>query len=296
MLDVMLIIGRFGFHRLPVISDAGDLTNIITQSAVVKQLVDAQDEVKALTTKTLSELGLDTKQNVVSVDSDASLKEAIQLLRDHVRFACGDGSEAQRRGSASGQGVQGSVWEKGKGEAGRIGLGRARGRGIFELDANADAPALLNLVPPFSRAAHERASRAGRRPCRHWQHLCPRPPQPDYRLAPLSLARQAREVGLGLVGRRTPLENETGALRTRLPSDRYFIAATSEVEHEAMSPAITCKPSDTLERVMRQVNGTGAKGRAVVRSVAESAAEQIARLAPTPSLVTRKRAVAFRPG
>lgn len=102
MLDVMLIIGRFGFHRLPVITDAGDLSNIITQSAVVKYLVDTQEGVKELTSKTLAELGFDKRQEVISVNSDASLEDAIQLLRDHVRVRAGGqgrrtGTEAPRR-------------------------------------------------------------------------------------------------------------------------------------------------------------------------------------------------------
>jgi CBS domain-containing protein len=92
MLDAMLIIGRFGFHRLPVITDAGDLSNIITQSAVVKYLVDAQEDVKELTSKTLAELGFDKEQEVIAVNSDASLEDAIQLLRDHVRVWAGNQS------------------------------------------------------------------------------------------------------------------------------------------------------------------------------------------------------------
>lgn len=39
-----------------------------------------------------------------------------------------------------------------------------------------------------------------------------------------------------------------------LPIFSQFLAATSEVEHEAMNPAITCRATDSLSKVMRQVS------------------------------------------
>ncbi len=38
MLDAMLIMGKFGVHRVPIVNAAGDIVNIITQSAVVDQI------------------------------------------------------------------------------------------------------------------------------------------------------------------------------------------------------------------------------------------------------------------
>ena len=38
MLDAMLIMGRFGVHRVPVLSAEGNLLNLITQSAIVEQI------------------------------------------------------------------------------------------------------------------------------------------------------------------------------------------------------------------------------------------------------------------
>lgn len=84
MLDVMLIIGKFGVHRLPVVSDDGQLINIITQSAVTEVLVKNEAAVKSLITKTLGELGFDQASTVYSVKGDDTLQSAIELLRDHV--------------------------------------------------------------------------------------------------------------------------------------------------------------------------------------------------------------------
>jgi len=84
MLDVMLIIGKFGVHRLPVVSDDGErIVNIITQSAVTDFLVKHESAVKAVTSKTLNELGLSMPSTVYSVKGDDTLQTAIAMLRDH---------------------------------------------------------------------------------------------------------------------------------------------------------------------------------------------------------------------
>lgn len=79
-LDVMLILGKYMVHRVCVVKAGADLSNIITQSAVVEALKHSTGDFRALEWRSLHDLGMDGEREVVSVREDQTLFEAFKLI------------------------------------------------------------------------------------------------------------------------------------------------------------------------------------------------------------------------
>eukprot|EP00045_Choanoeca_perplexa_P002373 m.24174 g.24174 ORF g.24174 m.24174 type:complete len:336 (-) comp11477_c0_seq1:125-1132(-) len=80
--DVMLIVGGFAIHRLPVVEE-GSLVNLITQSALVNFLNTKSDIVAPITSMTLESLGMAEPRELHSVSHNSTLLEAMELIRAH---------------------------------------------------------------------------------------------------------------------------------------------------------------------------------------------------------------------
>jgi CBS-domain-containing membrane protein len=83
MLDAMLLMGKYGLHRVPVVmSPGGDIVHFLTQSAIVDTLSRNMDQFKVLAQQTLAELGLGNKVDCFSVRTDSMLREAVLLIKE----------------------------------------------------------------------------------------------------------------------------------------------------------------------------------------------------------------------
>eukprot|EP00054_Salpingoeca_dolichothecata_P003653 m.27923 g.27923 ORF g.27923 m.27923 type:complete len:333 (-) comp14034_c0_seq1:49-1047(-) len=87
LLDILLLLGRYGLRRIPVVKIGGDLENIITQSAVVAALARSTDEFEMFS-KTLAELKLSEPVEVLSVKDEQTPLDAFKLLRDKEIGGC----------------------------------------------------------------------------------------------------------------------------------------------------------------------------------------------------------------
>jgi len=105
MLDVMLILGKFGHHRVIIVQPTVDVTdgsdpaskasmseivredrrlvNIITQSAVVAQIAANAHLLKPMLKRSLADLGLAEPRAVFSVGLDDVVYNAFRSLREH---------------------------------------------------------------------------------------------------------------------------------------------------------------------------------------------------------------------
>lgn len=86
-LDVLLLLGKYGQHRVCVVdSPGGDLKNMITQSAVLAELNHANPIFDALTSKTLEALGWKEHPDhpLISVNVDKTYWDAFRLISDNL--------------------------------------------------------------------------------------------------------------------------------------------------------------------------------------------------------------------
>jgi len=83
LLDAMLLCGQHGIRRVPVVkTPGGDLTNIVTQSALVQTLAANLDRFQKVGKKTLLELGLGSPSAVFTVTTEDPLKKAFHLIKE----------------------------------------------------------------------------------------------------------------------------------------------------------------------------------------------------------------------
>eukprot|EP00049_Salpingoeca_infusionum_P005685 m.95247 g.95247 ORF g.95247 m.95247 type:complete len:342 (-) comp13053_c0_seq1:517-1542(-) len=84
MLDVMLLLGKYAQHRAFVVETAGDITNVITQSAVVKFLKGYVDRMAPTMHKSLRDLNLvrPATRPVASVGDADTFWTAFKLMRE----------------------------------------------------------------------------------------------------------------------------------------------------------------------------------------------------------------------
>jgi CBS domain-containing protein len=83
MLDVMLLLGKYAQHRAFVVETGGDITNIVTQSAVVKFLKNFKDRMAPTIHKTLKELNLaPAAKPVATVTGDDTFWTAFKLMKE----------------------------------------------------------------------------------------------------------------------------------------------------------------------------------------------------------------------
>eukprot|EP00056_Hartaetosiga_gracilis_P001373 m.44503 g.44503 ORF g.44503 m.44503 type:complete len:346 (+) comp10611_c0_seq8:219-1256(+) len=82
MLDVMLLLGKYGLHRAYVVHTCGDIENVITQSTVVKFLNENKSMMVSTFNRTVQELGLGQKEPV-SVTRDDTFWTAFKVMKDH---------------------------------------------------------------------------------------------------------------------------------------------------------------------------------------------------------------------
>lgn len=86
LFDAMLLLGQYGLHRIPVLAHASEghdkMTNLITQSALLKLLDRHLHFFHDLTKRSLLDLGLGTPKNVISIDEHKSVLDAFHLIRD----------------------------------------------------------------------------------------------------------------------------------------------------------------------------------------------------------------------
>eukprot|EP00298_Acanthocystis_sp_HF-20_P010647 c18970_g1_i1.p1 GENE.c18970_g1_i1~~c18970_g1_i1.p1 ORF type:complete len:352 (+),score=178.75 c18970_g1_i1:49-1104(+) len=84
LLDAMLIMGKYGIHRIPIVSFAvGDIVNFITQSAVVGKISEACKAQNKSFNETLAELGLAKLKDVARVHTEQPLLSAFLLIIEH---------------------------------------------------------------------------------------------------------------------------------------------------------------------------------------------------------------------
>lgn len=84
LLDVMLVLGKHGRHRI-VVEDEHDITNIITQSAVLRLIHKRMAELGAVVKHTVAELGLARQRKIYTVSLDDEAKHAFVLIAEKVR-------------------------------------------------------------------------------------------------------------------------------------------------------------------------------------------------------------------
>lgn len=84
LLDAMLLLGKYGVRRLPVIdSHTGDVCNIITQSGMLQVLHDNLDRFdEFFLSRTMAQLGLAARRPVFSVTVHQNMLDAFKLMRD----------------------------------------------------------------------------------------------------------------------------------------------------------------------------------------------------------------------
>ena len=79
LLDAVLILAKHGLHRVCVVSSGGDITNVITQSALLAALAAELPALGSVTSRTLRELGLAVKKTLYSVNLDDGVWAAIKV-------------------------------------------------------------------------------------------------------------------------------------------------------------------------------------------------------------------------
>lgn len=84
LLDALLLMGKYGVHRLPVVEVGGDMSNFLTQSSVTKVLHENADLFRIVGRQTLEQAGLaaPASQGVFSVKIDSPTIEAFRVIRD----------------------------------------------------------------------------------------------------------------------------------------------------------------------------------------------------------------------
>ena len=86
LLDAMLLLGQYGLHRVPVIAPTSDsnehITNMITQSALLKLLQRHLHFFSGLAKRSLLDLGLGTPKPVIAIDENKTVLDAFNLIRD----------------------------------------------------------------------------------------------------------------------------------------------------------------------------------------------------------------------
>ena len=91
LLDAVLILGKHGLHRLCVVQPGGDITNIITQSALIKALMVALPHLAPIADKTLRQLGLAVKPHLYAVNIDDGVWVAVKVCCTWCIDGCDDG-------------------------------------------------------------------------------------------------------------------------------------------------------------------------------------------------------------
>ena len=86
MLDVMVLLGQYRLHRVVVVKPGagGDITNIITQSAIVQALHSNKKVLTRITDRTLKELGLAEPRQIYSVHLDDDAFNAFKIITEKV--------------------------------------------------------------------------------------------------------------------------------------------------------------------------------------------------------------------
>lgn len=80
----MLVLGKHGRHRV-VVEDDHDITNIITQSAVLRQLAAKAADLTEVTKLNIQELGLARPRTIYTVRLDDEAKRAFIIISENVR-------------------------------------------------------------------------------------------------------------------------------------------------------------------------------------------------------------------
>eukprot|EP00730_Choanoeca_flexa_P007933 TRINITY_DN12415_c4_g2_i8.p1 TRINITY_DN12415_c4_g2~~TRINITY_DN12415_c4_g2_i8.p1 ORF type:complete len:383 (+),score=96.60 TRINITY_DN12415_c4_g2_i8:363-1511(+) len=83
MLEVMLLLGKYAQHRAYVVEPGADISNVITQSALVKFLADNLDQVDVLANSRVGQLPLSKPKEVVSVSAQDTFWDAFKLMKQH---------------------------------------------------------------------------------------------------------------------------------------------------------------------------------------------------------------------
>lgn len=83
LLDAMLLCGQHYLHRVPVVKSPGDITNIITQSALVQTLAANLERFESVGKRSLKEHGFGEPARVVSAKKTNTLMEAFDLIRQN---------------------------------------------------------------------------------------------------------------------------------------------------------------------------------------------------------------------
>ena len=81
-LDVFLLLGKYGIHRAWMVS-GNDVTNVVTQSAVVDILAKNLEHFAGLTHKTIASLELGSPKAVVGVTLSDTFWDAFRLMHEH---------------------------------------------------------------------------------------------------------------------------------------------------------------------------------------------------------------------
>lgn len=86
LLDVMVLLGQYRLHRVVVVKPGagGDITNIITQSAIVQALHSNKKVLTRITDRTLKELGLAEPRQIYSVHLDDDAFNAFKIITEKV--------------------------------------------------------------------------------------------------------------------------------------------------------------------------------------------------------------------
>jgi len=82
----MLVLGKHGRHRV-VVEDEHDITNIITQSAVLRLIHDNLQHLGSITRHTVGDLGLAVRRKIYTVSLDDEAKHAFVLIAEKVCVA-----------------------------------------------------------------------------------------------------------------------------------------------------------------------------------------------------------------
>jgi CBS domain-containing protein len=81
LLDVILYLGKYGVHRVLTASD-GQITNILTQTAMLEVIANNLGSFEAITKLPISELGLGLTHAVFSVTLEDSTWEAFRVMHE----------------------------------------------------------------------------------------------------------------------------------------------------------------------------------------------------------------------
>ncbi len=84
LLDAMLLCGNHAIRRVPVVqTPSGDITNIITQSALIQSINDNMPRYMPVASLTLTQLGLGSPAAVISVSTEDTLRTAFRVIRKY---------------------------------------------------------------------------------------------------------------------------------------------------------------------------------------------------------------------